>query len=220
MTIGNNANPIQVKEKVGKLVSMFYHGEISFDNILEMSDTQEYLPVNKVKVQRIIGGLPGWSRESAMRALTSFGIPGNSTLGAIKKNPQYVSDIKHIMDSTPATYRKRIPAPDGWPWFGNIVATLSSLEDVQLPQEITEASRFLLDDEKEGVVKSSTSILDYDDIVGDAIPEDMSRDTRDDTSEGTLEDIFGDDDDDPLGDIFGDGDDDDSDDPLDDLFGV
>ena len=210
----------EVKRRISEIVDMFYKDKVSFDDIISLSDTEKISAINRVKIHRFISGFPGWSRESAMRALTSFGIPGNSTLGAIKKNPQYVSDIKHIMDSTPATYRKRIPAPDGWPWFGNIVATLSSLEGVELPQEITEASRFLLDDEKEGVVKSSTSILDYDDIVGDAVPEDMSHDTRDDTSEGTLEDIFGDDDDDPLGDIFGDGDDDDSDDPLDDLFGV
>lgn len=135
------------KDKRFLLLRKMREKEITFDQLIDLSNSNDFSVINKTSVAVIIGSLPGWDRESVRSALISYGINSNATLQTVKKNPAHIDVIRHLCNSSSTQWQKRIVAPRGWPWFGNVIATLKKLDE-ELPREIVDSTRFLTDSEK------------------------------------------------------------------------
>lgn len=130
------------------ILRKFRDEEITFDQIIDLSNTKEFSMMNRTSIAVILGSLPGWDKESVRRALISYGLRSNATLGGVKNNESHIETVRYLCNSTSSQWQKRVAAPPGWPWFGNIVATLEKLDEGELPKEISEATRFLTEEEK------------------------------------------------------------------------
>lgn len=53
------------------------------------------------------------------------------------------------MDSSSSSWQKRIKAPEGFPWNGNIIKALNELNDIELPRELETAVRYYPDKDNE-----------------------------------------------------------------------
>lgn len=196
---------LEEKEKRDLLLRQLRDENITFDQLIDLSNTQDFSVINKTSVAVIVGNLPGWDRESVRRALISYGLQSNATLRTVKKNEAHVDIIRHLCNSTSTQWQKRVAAPRGWPWFGNVIATLERLDEGDLPREIAESTRFLTDDEKKNA----------DDPYDTEAESHTVTSTPDNEVEDSLDDLFdfgNDDDDDDSGSFESDDDGDDSDD--------
>lgn len=201
---------VEEKEKRDLLLRQLRDEKITFDQLVELSNTQEFSVIEGTSVAVIVGSLPGWDRESVRCALISYGLQSNATLRGIKKNEAHIDIVRHLCNSTSTQWQKRVAAPKGWPWFGNVVATLERLEEGDLPREIADSTRFLTDAEKKNA----------DDPYDTSAEEKTVTSTAETEVDDNLDDLFNFGDDDG-GDSFTPetGDDDDEDDLLADLLG-
>lgn len=144
----SSKKPMEEKEKRDMLIRKMRDEEITFDQLIALSDSEEFSVINKTSISTILGGLPGWDRESVRRALISYGMHPNATLRGVKKSEAHKDIVKNLCSSTSTQWQKRVAAPSGWPWFGNVLATLEKLDEGELPREIEQSTRFLTDEEK------------------------------------------------------------------------
>lgn len=168
------------KEKRDLLLRQLRDEKITFDQIVELSNTQEFSVINGTSVAVIVGSLPGWDRESVRRALISYGLQSNATLRGAKKNEAHIDIIRHLCNSTSTQWQKRVAAPKGWPWFGNVIATLEKLDEGDLPREISESTRFLTDYEKKNA----------DDPYDTEAESDTVTSTSETEADDSLDDLF------------------------------
>lgn len=194
-----------IAKKNRQVLKQLRSGAISFQDVLTLSDTSEFSGLNNVKMSRLLSRMPGWTPESIRRAMITYGVP-DIKLSSVKKSEKYMDAFNHLMLSTPTTYQRRVEAPEGWPWFGNVVSTMHKLEGVKLPKEIQETTRFLLDDEKEGKTYASSHFASIDDLddIHNTIDDNDSLDSDDDFLDTMLGDDTDDNYDDGLQDLFGD----------------
>ena len=174
----------QERQKRFLLLRKLRDEEITFDQLIEISNSTEFSVINKTSIAVIITTQPGWDKQSVRSALISYGIDTNASLRSIKRNEAHIDIIRHLCNSTSTQWQKRIAAPKGWPWFGNVLATLNNLEEGDLPREIIESTRFLTESEK----KSADNPYDTE-------KEDQpTTSTQDDSFDDELDDLFGSDD--------------------------
>lgn len=199
--LSSSKKPLEEKRKRDLLIKKVRDEEITFDQLISLSDSEEFSVINGTSISTILGSLPGWDRESVRRALVSYGIQSNATLRGVKKNESYKDIVRNLCNSTSTQWQKRIAAPSGWPWFGNVIATLEKLDEGDLPREISQATRFLTEEEKSSAenpydtFKKEGNIISTPTSEDDGLSDLLGFDSDDSIEEDSDEsNIFGDDD--------------------------
>ena len=90
-----------------------------------------------------------WTTFSIQHAFIAYNIPINITVRQVMKNKNYFNIISALMDSSSSSWQKRIKAPEGFPWNGNIIKALNELNDIELPRELETAVRYYPDKDNE-----------------------------------------------------------------------
>lgn len=133
------------KEKIRNALTMLRTGEISFEEFIQLSDTKEYKGLGKIKGLRVLSSLQGWTEHSAARAFMSYDIPLDASMRAIKGSDLHVKSLGALISSSPGDWQERTPAPEGWPWFGNVLDTVKMLDMDSLPSEMERTVRYKYD---------------------------------------------------------------------------
>lgn len=137
------------KEKRNEVLEKLRSREITFREMVLLPEADKnYELIDRFTAVSILSSMNGWDKSSAQRALASYGIDINSRVRSIKKRSDYIDTMDYLCARSSQTWQRRITAPVGWPWFGNLLATLEQLDEESLPKEIIKATRYLTDDEK------------------------------------------------------------------------
>ena len=150
---GKSNYDIKLAEKYQKIRKRFIYKvankDITFKQFCLMAQSEEYKTLRGIKISRILGNFSSWTDFSIQHAFIAYNIPINITVGQVMRNRNYFNIVSALMDSTSSDWQKRIKAPEGFPWNGNIVKALSELENVELPRELETAVRFYPDDKQQ-----------------------------------------------------------------------
>lgn len=150
---GKSNYDIKLAEKYQKIRKRFIYKvankDITFKQFCLMAQSEEYKTLRGIKISRILGNFSSWTDFSIQHAFIAYNIPINITVGQVMRNRNYFNIVSALMDSTSSNWQKRIKAPEGFPWNGNIVKALSELENVELPRELETAVRFYPDDKQQ-----------------------------------------------------------------------
>lgn len=150
---GKSNYDIKLAEKYQKIRKRFIYKvtnkDITFKQFCLMAQSEEYKTLRGIKISRILGNFSSWTDFSIQHAFIAYNIPINITVGQVMRNRNYFNIVSALMDSTSSNWQKRIKAPEGFPWNGNIIKALSELENIELPREIESAVRFYPDDKQQ-----------------------------------------------------------------------
>ena len=150
---GKSNYDIKLAEKYQKIRKRFIYKvankDITFKQFCLMAQSEEYKTLRGIKISRILGNFSSWTDFSIQHAFIAYNIPINITVGQVMRNRNYFNIVSALMDSTSSDWQKRIKAPEGFPWNGNIVKALSELENIELPRELETAVRFYPDDKQQ-----------------------------------------------------------------------
>ena len=150
---GKSNYDIKLAEKYQKIRKRFIYKvankDITFKQFCLMAQSEEYKTLRGIKISRILGNFSSWTDFSIQHAFIAYNIPINITVGQVMRNRNYFNIFSALMDSTSSDWQKRIKAPEGFPWNGNIVKALSELENIELPRELETAVRFYPDDKQQ-----------------------------------------------------------------------
>ena len=181
----------EIRERNIKVINSLRMGEITFEELTQMSDLKEYDHLNKLTALRLLSSLQGWTLASATKAFIAYDIPLNATVDRVKKERIYNEYISALMSSTPGRWQRRESAPKGWPWFGNIITALKEIENVELPGEIRKSTRFFMDGEKPDNRKTQEEPIDnLDDIFGDNLDDGLDEMFEDDDDDDEVTEEF------------------------------
>lgn len=138
------AKKAEENQKLRKaLLEKFSQKEVSIDELIKYSGNKPFTQIGRITALKLITMLPGWTQNNALSAFVSYGIPIDIKLRDIKLSPRNLELYKILLDSdTPVSWRKRMKAPEGWPWKGNVLETLKDIDENSLPSEIARAVRY------------------------------------------------------------------------------
>ena len=109
------------------------------------------------------------------------------------RNKNYFNIVSALMDSSSSSWQKRIKAPEGFPWNGNIVKALSELNDIELPRELEAAVRYYPTQND-----NNNTVDDYEDFKNESsqyIKDDDYVDNSNDDSDDELDLLLADEED-------------------------
>lgn len=184
---------LEAAELRKKYSNMLIYGDIDFSEFLQLAQQPENKALKKIKLDTLLGGFAGWSKDTARRALTSYGIrPGAKVYDCIN-HELYRRVMYNLISSSSTSWQKRVKAPEGWPWFGNILAAMRDvIGDEELPHEVRNAVRFDLGDinDKKGNAPSEEETEEdiRDDSKLSAIFSDSEEDDDDDFDNDSSDD--------------------------------
>jgi len=158
--------------------------DITFKQFCLFAQSEEYKTLRGIKISTIMNSFSTWTTFSIQHAFIAYNIPINITVRQVMKNKNYFNIVSALMDSSSSSWQKRIKAPEGFPWNGNIIKALSELNDIELPRELESAVRYYPDKdnkndkdpyeefEKESLVKSNNNEEDNTDDLDILLSED------------------------------------------------
>lgn len=127
------------------VLNKFIQKEINIDEFIKYSENKPFKQLGRLTALKLITMMPGWTQNNALSAFVSYGIPVEIKIQDIKKSKRYLELYKILLDAeTPVSWKKRIKAPEGWPWRGNILLALKDIEENKLPSEVSRAVRYEL----------------------------------------------------------------------------
>lgn len=127
------------------VLNKFIQKEINIDEFIKYSENKPFIQLGRLTALKLITMMPGWTQNNALSAFVSYGIPVEIKIQDIKKSKRYLELYKMLLDAeTPVSWKKRIKAPEGWPWRGNILLALKDIEENKLPSEVARAVRYEL----------------------------------------------------------------------------
>ena len=178
--------------------------EITFRQFVQLSELEENKYLQNTKVRVLLSKMSGWTKTSAIYAMTSFSIPIDTKIKTCSKNEYIFQLCDSLFAASPTSWQRRIKAPNNWPWDKSIVDYIIAQYDRDdLPRSlsvINSDSRFSIDEKTMDEVKSYDSLeevfsLEKDDTNKENSTSSTSRNTEDDTDD-SLMDILGMDDED------------------------
>lgn len=123
--------------------------DITFKQFCLFAQSEEYKTLRGIKISTIMNSFSTWTTFSIQHAFIAYNIPINITVRQVMKNKNYFNIISALMDSSSSSWQKRIKAPEGFPWNGNIIKALNELNDIELPRELETAVRYYPDKDNE-----------------------------------------------------------------------
>ena len=191
------------KEFIDKLNS----GEIDFLDLLEFAKGSQYSNLRRIKISSILSSREGWSYQEAKNALIGHGLNPDIRVESVMKSKNKTERINALINASPSNWGERLPAPTGWPWFGNILDTLKELDSKKLPRELVESVRYEFGDDafKDHYVDEKDhdeyhhENSEADDVLNDIFGDESEEDSDDDI-DNELNDLLGFDEDDDEGD--------------------
>lgn len=123
--------------------------DITFKQFCLFAQSEEYKTLRGIKISTIMNSFSTWTTFSIQHAFIAYNIPINITVSQVMKNKNYFNIISALMDSSSSSWQKRIKAPEGFPWNGNIIKALNELNDIELPRELETAVRYYPDKDNE-----------------------------------------------------------------------
>ena len=123
--------------------------DITFKQFCLFAQSEEYKTLRGIKISTIMNSFSTWTTFSIQHAFIAYNIPINITVKQVMKNKNYFNIISALMDSSSSSWQKRIKAPEGFPWNGNIIKALNELNDIELPRELETAVRYYPDKNNE-----------------------------------------------------------------------
>lgn len=189
-------------------------GDLTFHQLVDMAKDPDLKALGRINVLKLLAQFPGWTTQTARYAFVRNGL-SDSLRVKDSDNQRIRIIISTLMDSSAASWQKRVTAPPGWPWFGNIANVLKDFDEGSLPRELRDV-RYRFSDEEE--IKETPAPEPTPHEVSEEITEVLGGRRR---RPGNLDDIFAEDEepdippvlaDDGLDDLLGDDDDDDDDD--------
>lgn len=120
--------------------------EIDIVQFFAMAATEKYKVLGNIKMINLIAACyPGWTVPGIKGAFNLSGIPTDVSVKDVLRSESHRLKVKTIVDSSPKMWQHRIPAPPGWPWRGNILASLQEIDPKKLPDELAAAVRYTFD---------------------------------------------------------------------------
>lgn len=122
-----------------RYVDALRYGKIPFHEFVTLLDDPDLNKVlGKMKIFAILATFSGWNRVTARHALIANGLPVELSLRQCRANENYMSVCTMLMNSSASRWQQRVKAPEGWPWFGNVLDALEELDAEDLPRDIRE----------------------------------------------------------------------------------
>lgn len=176
------AKKAEENQKLRKsLLEKFSQREVSIDELIKYSSNKPFTQIGRITALKLITMLPGWTQNNALSAFVSYGIPIDIKLRDIKLSPRNLELYKILLDSdTPVSWRKRMKAPEGWPWKGNVLETLKDINENDLPSEIARAVRYEFG--KDSLI-SLDGLQESDDVHNNTENDNNKSDDLDDLDE-------------------------------------
>lgn len=119
--------------------------DITFKQFCLFAQSEEYKTLRGIKISTIMNSFSTWTTFSIQHAFIAYNIPINITVSQVMRNKNYFNIVSALMDSSSSSWQKRIKAPEGFPWNGNIIKALSELNNIELPRELESAVRYYPD---------------------------------------------------------------------------
>ncbi len=183
----NNHYDIKLAEKYQKIRKRFIYKvankDITFKQFCLMAQSEEYKTLRGIKISRIMDSFSSWTTFSIQHAFIAYNIPINITVGQVMRNKNYFNIVSALMDSSSSSWQKRIKAPEGFPWNGNIIKALSELNDIELPRELETAVRYYPTQND-----NNNTVDDYEDFKNES-SQYMKDDKNDDYVENSDDDL-------------------------------
>lgn len=123
--------------------------DITFKQFCLFAQSEEYKTLRGIKISTIMNSFSTWTTFSIQHAFIAYNIPINITVSQVMRNKNYFNIVSALMDSSSSSWQKRIKAPEGFPWNGNIIKALSELNNIELPRELETAVRYYPDKDNE-----------------------------------------------------------------------
>lgn len=161
---------------------MLFDGKITFRQLVKMSEVKKLKTLGGMRPMSLLGRMPGWTPSAARRAFVSNGLPERMIIRECARNENKELIIAALFESTPSKWQKRLRAPKGWPWFGNLLDAVKDVDPKTLPEEMREAVRYQFPiDTKKSDDDGLESLLGIDDDdFGEAPDEDNDSEKNED----------------------------------------
>lgn len=132
-----NAAADQAARTRKKYVDALRYGKIPFHEFVTLLDDPDLnKTLGKMKIFAILATFAGWNRVTARHALISNGLPVELSLRQCRANENYMSVCTMLMNASASRWQQRVKAPEGWPWFGNVLDALNELDAESLPRDM------------------------------------------------------------------------------------
>lgn len=213
----NTQESLRVRAEITRLLSNLSSGVITFDEFLDLLQGNVFKSVRSKKVFELMSTLQGWTQETALSALIAYGVPPKTALYNLLANEAHRKIVSHLISTGAGQWQRRVRAPQGYPWFGNVLDAIDQIDREDLPLEYRRTARFVDADQAPGVPKyQGEDKLDslFDDDVDDSLNDYDPIEEDNDSSDSFIDQL--------VAGQFDDGNDDDEtsvDDDLDSLFG-
>lgn len=178
------------KEFMGRL----QRKELTFEQFVKFAQQDQYKALRAVRVYQILSKMPGWSNNLAKRALITMGMNPNISIRNIVKNERHQQQVSNLMLATSSNWQDRRKAPQGFPWYGNLMDTLVEIyqDGYELPHEAHNAVRYYADSagvilENEDGDASLESLFSSED-QGASVTGNTTGDESSDDADGVSED--------------------------------
>lgn len=112
-------------------------GDMTFHQLVKMSKDPDLKALGRINVVKLLAKFPGWTERSARYAFVNNGLSDSLKVKDVKDERVLVI-LSTLMDSSAASWQKRVKAPPGWPWFGNIANALADIDEGELPRPLRE----------------------------------------------------------------------------------
>lgn len=176
--------------------------EITFRQFVQLSELEENKYLQNTKIRVLLSKMSGWTKTSAIYAMTSFSIPIDTKIKTCSKNEYIFQLCDALFAASPTSWQRRIKAPNNWPWDKSILDYIIAQYDRDdLPRSLSAInadSRFNIDEKTMDEVKSYDALEEVfameDDVDENNNTSSTSKNKED--NDDSLMDILGMDDED------------------------
>lgn len=145
--------------------------ETTLDHIISLSRTDDYRALSKIRILSILESCDGWTKRTAIDALSHYDIGIKDTIQSIRRNKNKIAAVESLIKSNPKLWRPRPRFPEGWPFFGKLSHLYDSMENTDIPEELLS----ILDDDNDAspeealaTLSDNESFMDnLEDLMGD-----------------------------------------------------
>lgn len=141
--------------------------EVKFNVVVEMSKTEEYGPLGKIKLLDVLSSRRGWTDITAREAMIHFGFSVKDNIESIRRSNRNVEQFAFLMESNSDMWRPRPSMPKGWPFRGKLIGVIQSQQnvDIKVPDELDEFMSHLDEEEPRRPSGTDDNDMEPDDIM-------------------------------------------------------